>query len=76
MYPNITKGVHNILLAENIEFKTTVIEVYNVVGERIIHQEILGLTMHQFDLSASQPGLYLVKAIRGSEVKVEKIIKH
>lgn len=75
VYPNPTTGIFNLMLAENNDFKNIVIEVYNMVGERIIHHELSGQLFHQFDLSENKPGLYLIKVIRGSEVRIEKIIK-
>jgi len=75
VFPNPTSGKFTFLLNEPLEEGIITIEIYNVLGDRIIHLELPGMKQYIFDLSARQPGIYLVRVMKGNEVGVEKVIK-
>jgi len=76
VYPNPTSGEFHLLLTREYDFKNTVVEIYNMVGERIIHNELSGHSQHLINLSDKKPGLYLIKVMTGTDVWVEKVLKY
>ena len=54
----------------------TLVEVYGLIGERILAKEISGNSLYELDLSSQPQGIYLVKVSNGKSVSVKKIIKN
>ena len=76
VYPNPTSGEFHLLITQEHDFRNAVIEIYNMVGERIMHYEPTGHSQHLINLSGNKPGLYLIKVMQGTDVWVEKILKY
>lgn len=66
VYPNPTNGIINIELNNN----KSLIELYSVVGERLISENIQGNKLH-FDLSTYPTGVYILK-INNNTTKIIK----
>jgi hypothetical protein len=63
IYPNPSNGKVNLVLGENLQDKA-VIEVYNLLGERMLYQEASHLRQGEtisLDLSRTVSGLYIIK---------------
>jgi len=63
VYPNPTDGKVNLVLGENLQDKA-IIEVYNLLGERMLYQEACHLRQGEtisLDLSNQVSGLYIIK---------------
>ncbi|MBE0663293.1 MAG: S8 family peptidase [Bacteroidales bacterium] len=75
VYPNPNTGQFTLELSERSEFSTIKVEIFNLVGERIMDVELLAMKQYLFDLSAKQPGIYLVRVMQGNDVGIEKVIK-
>jgi hypothetical protein len=74
LIPNPTTGTFTLLLKEAEEAAITV-EIYSMLGERILQTQLFGQQKHEFDLGSRPGGVYLVRVVRGVEVGLEKIIK-
>ena len=63
LYPNPTNGKVNLVLSENLQGKA-IIEVYNLLGERMLYQNASQLRQGEtisLDLSKLVSGLYIIK---------------
>ena len=75
IYPNPTTGRFTLELNKFDEASAIVIEISSMVGESIIRQELPAATQYQVDLSRYQPGIYLVRVIKGKETGVLKVVR-
>jgi len=73
VYPNPTLGTF-ILDVYNFESELTV-EIYNMVGARILSKEVSGFSKYTFDLSNQQNGIYIIRVLKDNKTAVERIIK-
>lgn len=69
-YPNPTNGVLNLKSAENIEN----IKMYNVLGQMVINTNV-NATTSQVDISALNPGTYLMKVVVNGEIGTYRVLK-
>ena len=63
LYPNPTDGKVNLIIGQNLQGKS-VVEVYNVLGARMMDKTFQNLTTGQsiaFDLQHYTPGIYIIK---------------
>ncbi|MBE0663280.1 MAG: T9SS type A sorting domain-containing protein [Bacteroidales bacterium] len=75
VFPNPTPGLFTLEVKDIDEPTKIVAEIYNLLGERILKQELPAMEQYHFDISEHQPGIYLIRVMMGDEVGVEKIIK-
>ncbi|MBE0663291.1 MAG: choice-of-anchor J domain-containing protein [Bacteroidales bacterium] len=75
VYPNPNTGLFALELIESAELSTIKVEIFSLVGESIMNVNLPEMKQYQFDLSAVQPGIYLIRIIKGDEIGVEKVIK-
>ena len=54
----------------------TLVEVYGLLGERVLTKEISGNSLYELDLSSQPQGIYLAKVSNGNSVVLKKIIKN
>ena len=73
VYPNPTNG--RVMLEFSEPTSNTIIEVYGLIGERILAKEISGYSLYELDLTSQPQGVYLVKFSNGNSVVLKKIIK-
>jgi hypothetical protein len=76
VFPNPTTGAFILELSEPAEAEYIVVEIYSMLGERIISSRLLGSTQYEFDLSEKPRGVYLVRVLNGDAVGFEKVIKN
>jgi hypothetical protein len=75
VYPNPNTGQFTLELSEITESSTINVEIFSLVGESIMNVELPQMKQYLFDLSARQPGIYLIRVMKGDEVGVEKLIR-
>lgn len=76
IYPNPTNDQFTVQLHHNEQSASTVsIRVYGLRGELVKHREVQRGQQHVFNLSGQQPGVYIVRVIKGNEVATERLIK-
>jgi hypothetical protein len=75
VYPNPTSGMFTLELNEVRETSTIVVEIFSIIGEKVLGYEFSEFKEYIFDLSERQPGVYLVRVMRGDQIGVEKLIK-
>jgi hypothetical protein len=75
VYPNPTAGSFTLELTEKDDATAVTIEIYNLMGERLLHQEFSGASLYQVDMSAMPRGMYIVRALNGESMEVQRIIK-
>jgi hypothetical protein len=73
VYPNPTTGIFTLELSE---IATTVtVEIYGVMGEQILRQEVSGFSMYEFDLSTQPRGIYIVRVLKGDLMEIQRVIR-
>lgn len=75
VFPNPTRGTFTLELDEVIESSSINVEIYNIVGEKILSLELPEFKQYEFDLTSQQPGVFLIRVLRGDQLGVEKIIR-
>jgi hypothetical protein len=75
VFPNPTRGSFTLELDEVLEFSSINIEIYNIIGEKILSLELPEFKQYEFDLTDQQPGVFLIRVLRGDQLGVEKIIR-
>ncbi|TVR44198.1 MAG: HYR domain-containing protein, partial [Bacteroidia bacterium] len=75
VYPNPTEGVFTLEVLTHGETESMLVEVYSLLGGRIIQRELPLEGLHALDLTGHQPGLYIVRVMSGDKVGVERLIK-
>ncbi|MGB4204602.1 MAG: T9SS type A sorting domain-containing protein [Bacteroidales bacterium] len=73
VYPNPTNA--RVMLEFSEPASNAMIEVYGLIGERVLTKEINGSSLYELDLSSQPQGIYLVKVSNGNSVVLKKIIK-
>jgi hypothetical protein len=74
-YPNPTSGKFVLELSEPGDQPTLIIEVYSMLGENLLKTELPAKTNYEIDLTGRQPGMYIVRVIRGQEMDFVKVVK-
>ena len=74
LFPNPTPGTFTLQLKEATESMITV-EIYSMLGERILQTQLSGQQQYEFDLSGRPGGVYLIRVMAGEEIGVERLIK-
>jgi len=75
VYPNPTEGVFTLELLIHSDTETMLVEVHSLLGGRIIRSELPVQGAHSLDLTGHQPGLYIIRVMKGDKVGVERLIK-
>ncbi len=78
LYPNPSSGEFTLELDLKTNDKVT-IEVYNLLGEKVLEQKVNGMTgknKYQIDLTKTTDGIYFVTTHFGNESLFAKIIKN
>jgi len=74
VYPNPTNALITLVFSEPAV--NTLVEVYGLLGERVLTKEISGNSLYELDLSSQPQGIYLIKVSNGNTVVLKKIIKN
>jgi hypothetical protein len=75
IYPNPTLGQFTLELSDVRETSTIKVEIFSLIGESIMNIELPEMKQYLFDLSARQPGIYLIRVMKGDDVGVGKVVK-
>jgi hypothetical protein len=75
IYPNPTTGVFTLEITNAKETAETTIELYNIVGERLLDYMFFGSDKHEFNIGSLTRGIYIVRVLNGNKVGLEKVIK-
>ncbi len=75
LWPNPTDGMVTVELLSINESSKKYLELYNMMGERLIHVDLSGQLHYALDLTAVPRGLYLIRLMVDREMHVEKIMK-
>jgi len=73
VYPNPTSGIFTI---EHLNgHQDMLVEIYGLMGEKIIKKVLTGQNKYDLDLSDKPSGIYLMQIIKNGEIKLIKLIK-
>lgn len=75
MYPNPTKGLLTIDIERTGESQLLLIEVFNILGVRLLTTHRPGNEITTLDLSKNPPGIYFISLTSGTIRIHQKIIK-
>jgi len=75
VYPNPTPRKFTLELKESGNEGTIRVEIFGLMGESVTRTELPLMKQYQLDLSNRQPGLYLIKVMKGAEVGYFKLIR-
>jgi len=76
IYPNPTTGRFTMLLNEPVGEEPCYFQLISVLGNRVLNQRLEGTDHFEFDLSSTNPGIYIVRLTRGDRVETKKLVKH
>jgi len=74
IYSNPTTGYIILEITEGDNPLPALVSVHHIIGKRVIHKELYGKQNQHLNLSGLPRGIYLVWAMQGNEVGVEKLI--
>ncbi|HPS51704.1 MAG TPA: T9SS type A sorting domain-containing protein, partial [Bacteroidales bacterium] len=75
LYPNPTRSAFTLEQSGTRIYDVLKVEIYNMMGERILTNEIIGQKKHEFLLSTMPVGVYFVRISGGDQVETIKLIK-
>jgi hypothetical protein len=75
VFPNPTPGRFTLELKEVSETSPVSVEMFTMIGEPVMKLDLPVMKQYMIDLSANQPGLYIIRVQQENELGVEKIIK-
>jgi hypothetical protein len=75
VYPNPTPGRFTLELNDRDTGGNVRVEIFSLMGERVLQSELPLMKQYQLDLSGRQPGLYMIKVLKGYEVGYLKLIR-
>ena len=75
IYPNPTSGKLTLELSNTTKLTPVIVEVYGMMGEKILREEFTAQTRYELSLALQTPGVYLLRVISGMETRTVKVIK-
>jgi hypothetical protein len=75
VFPNPTTGIVHLSFGETDASTVVSIEVYGMLGERFIRQDLPGSSEYEVDLTHMPKGIYFIRVLKGDEMGIEKVIK-
>jgi hypothetical protein len=75
VFPNPCDGIFTLEVSETNDQQGLTIEVYSILGENLLRNEYSAKTNYKIDLTGRQPGMYIVRVIRGQEMDFVKVVK-
>lgn len=76
LYPNPTTGTFTLEQSGDDPGQNLQLEIYSLLGKRMLLDNIMGEKQHQFNLGNVPNGIYLVKIMTGGKVETIKLVKH
>jgi hypothetical protein len=74
-YPNPTTGSILFELTNQREVSSATVDVYGMMGDKILRREYPPQKMYELSLALYPPGVYLVRVITGNETRIVKVVK-
>jgi hypothetical protein len=75
LYPNPTTGVFTLELSEDIASTETTVEIFSIVGEKLLSTKLHGSNKYDFDLGSLPRSIYIVRVMNGENAGLEKVIR-
>lgn len=75
VFPNPTTGRFTLQMKEVDENTVINVEIFGMMGERVLQSQLSGQNQYEFDLSNSPRGVYIVRVLQGTEMGVLRVIK-
>jgi C1A family cysteine protease len=75
IFPNPTTGSFTLALNRQADGKPIFVEVYSIMGEKILTTTLLETSRHVFNLSGKPSGIYLVKIVSDGISEIQKVVK-
>ncbi|MGB4204139.1 MAG: T9SS type A sorting domain-containing protein, partial [Bacteroidales bacterium] len=75
VYPNPTTGIFTLELNTGNDSGSVRIDIFNMLGERILNTEQQTNSHYQLDLSGNKAGVYFIRVMYGENNRIEKLIK-
>jgi hypothetical protein len=75
VYPNPSSGIFNIEITGTEENPMNMLEVYGLMGERLLSTEFCNQNHRQIDISSLPEGIYLLRVVKGKDVGMVKLLK-
>ena len=72
IFPNPSNGLFTLNLGG--EYKACTVDMYNVIGQRIFTNQMIGVHELQIDASMYAAGTYLIKVSDGVKIKILKLV--
>jgi|LSQX01.1.fsa_nt_gb hypothetical protein len=76
VYPNPTTGIFTLELNSVNESGSVRIEIFNLLGERILNTEQQTNSHYQLDLSGNKAGIYFIRVNNSGRIDQKKLIKY
>lgn len=75
VFPTPTTGRFTLMMKDVDEASVINVEIFGLMGERVLQTQLFGQNQYEFDLSGSPMGVYIVRVHSGKQIWVEKLIK-
>lgn len=75
VYPNPSSGVFALELSGVESTEKVTVEIYGMMGERLLRSDLSGSQIYQFDLSTMPRGVYILRIMHGGQAETQKIIR-
>lgn len=75
VFPNPTNGSFTIELDDEASEEGVLVEVYNLLGSRVISVQLSAENQHTLSLDGQQRGIYIIRVMQGDRIAVERLIK-
>lgn len=74
-YPNPTTGIFALELNQVEAGMPATLEIYNLMGNRLMQKEISGTSLWNIDLTALPRGMYIVRVLNNGQAETQRIIR-
>jgi hypothetical protein len=75
LYPNPTDGTFTLELTTAEIEQTITVEVHSMLGGRLFIRELPPQRLHTLSLEGQQPGMYIIRVMKGDQIGIERLIK-
>ena len=75
IYPNPTAGNFTLEMISSAGDKSSLVEIFNMKGEKIWTEVLIGFQKHEFSLKGKPAGIYLVRIINENYSGTMRIVK-
>ena len=76
IFPNPTTGNFTLELHGEIPAEYISVDLYGILGEKMMTTSLNGKNRHEFSLSGKPAGVYFLRIISGSKSEIAKILKN